>query len=373
MVCFSSFRASRPGVVFSAAIYFLVVSPNFTYAQENSQPAAARTVPTFSALPHGSLPKDRKFKIWCGTRDRYLLELDGALEAYDAGVKYAAIAVSSSWPMQCSEDGQQLIYVDTKMGYVTKVDIANGTSRLLASYDVSNTEDGRLSFSPDLQRIASNTPVRLTSDATNLSVTLVKAANGTHAKDIRWSADGSRFFVAYTRTIDVFDANGNKIGAGPAPKDTYFRDGWFETGQQSLVVFLALDDDESGPGRAIRCRIADWKCDRLQSRANSAATGGRGLWATVGPLGKPLTAGDDGNVIYPSYAAELRDRASNLLAREVLLTKSGQYDFNIDISPSGALAVLAWNRTTSEKCAARDARSIDCDRGIWVDLSKVIK
>jgi len=106
MVCFSSFRTSCPGVVFGAAICFLLVPPNFTYAQEYSQPAAARTVPTFGALPHGSLPKDSKFKIWCGTRDRYLLELDGALEAYDAGVKYAAIAVASSWPMQCSADGQ---------------------------------------------------------------------------------------------------------------------------------------------------------------------------------------------------------------------------------------------------------------------------
>jgi hypothetical protein len=187
------------------------------------------------------------------------------------------------------------------------------------------------------------------------------------------SVDSSRFYVGYSRAIEVFDANGDKVGSGPTPKGSYFRDGWFDARQQALIFFLVLDSDESGPGRAVRCRIADWKCDRLSSRVDSVSASGRGMVGTVAPLGKTIIPDDDSTVIYPSYAAELRDRASNLLVREVLLTAAGRSDFKINISPSGAGAVLAWTLTTPEKCAAQDARSTYCDRGIWVDLSKVIK
>jgi hypothetical protein len=131
MICYSPFRAPCPGfAAVSVTLFFLLLFLNSAHAQENSPASAARIVPTFDALPHVSLPQGGRFKIWCGNNDRLLLDVNGALEAHDAGVKSAAIAVSSIRPAQCSEDGQKLVYVDTNMGYVTKVDIASGASRL---------------------------------------------------------------------------------------------------------------------------------------------------------------------------------------------------------------------------------------------------
>jgi hypothetical protein len=58
--------------------------------------------------------------MWCGRKGRFLVDVNGHVEAhveaYDAGVKAATIAVSSEWPMQCSDDGKSLVYVDTRMG-----------------------------------------------------------------------------------------------------------------------------------------------------------------------------------------------------------------------------------------------------------------
>lgn len=131
MICYSSFRAPCPGsAAVSVTLFFLLLFLNSARAQENSPASAARIVPTFDALPQVSLPQGGSFKIWCGNMDGFLLDVNGALEAYDAGVKPAAIAVSSTWPAQCSGDGQKLVYVDTNIGYVTKVDIVSGASRL---------------------------------------------------------------------------------------------------------------------------------------------------------------------------------------------------------------------------------------------------
>lgn len=108
-------------------------------AQERNSPSRSSPVPMLESLPHEPLPKG-VFKGWCGQNDHYLLAVDGQLEAYDARTKYATIAVSSDWPWQCSNDGEQLVYIDTRMGYVTRVNIASGDSRLLASYQPPERE-----------------------------------------------------------------------------------------------------------------------------------------------------------------------------------------------------------------------------------------
>ena len=153
----------------------LFVSPSLTtpaQARDSSPHAKARPVPTLESLPHAALPRGR-FKGWCGQKDRYLLDVDGQIEAYDAGVKYATIAVSSEWPWQCSNNGEQLVYIDIGMGHVTKVDIASGDSRWLASYQQPERETAKISFSSDFKNVATTKPLKLTADAEKLNVIAV--------------------------------------------------------------------------------------------------------------------------------------------------------------------------------------------------------
>lgn len=131
--------------------------------------------------------------------------MDGQLEAYDAGVKYATIAVSSDWPWQCSNDGEQLVYIDTRMGYVTRVDSASGDSRLIASYQPPERENTTISFSPHLQGVATTAPLKLSAEAGNLNVIPVW-----HIRDpeesvqlIRCSKDSSASAVGYESTTAV--------------------------------------------------------------------------------------------------------------------------------------------------------------------------
>lgn len=331
---------------------------------------------TFEALPHSSLPQGT-FKTWCGRKDRFLVGVNGQLEAYDAGVKSATMAVSSAWPVQCSDDGQQLVYVDTRMGYVTKVDIASGRTQFLASYEVSEVGYAHISFSSDLRVVATNRPLRLNSDGGDLRVIPTRelgdaSAQGSIGK-IKWSDDSSKLFVAYDRAVEVIDAQGRKIGSGPLPKGSYVRDGWFDVGQQELALYLALEKDESGPGLIIKCRIADWKCDRLRSRVDSVSVGGRGVMGTISPLGKTQIPDDDSTPIYPRYAAELRDTGSNLLVRQIFVTTGGRRNFNVSLAPSGTKAILTWHIDPTAGCKPPDARSSYCEQGMMIDLSKVFK
>jgi hypothetical protein len=142
---------------------FLVSMGLASHAQDHQgiPPARTRTAPMLESLPHDPLPRG-DFKGWCGQKDRYLLAANGQFEAYDAGVKYATIAVSSDWPWQCSSDGERLVYIDTRMGYVTRVDIARGDSRLLTSYQQPERENTVISFSTDLQSVATTAPNPLT-------------------------------------------------------------------------------------------------------------------------------------------------------------------------------------------------------------------
>lgn len=64
-------------------------------AQESRQAPPSTLVPTFESLPHTALLK-ALFHGWCGQHDRYLLDENGALNAYGAGTKVAAAAVSEA-------------------------------------------------------------------------------------------------------------------------------------------------------------------------------------------------------------------------------------------------------------------------------------
>lgn len=357
---------------------FLILCADFSLAQESKPVAQASSVPIVEGLPHIALPRG-SLKAWCGRKDRYLLSVDGQLEAYDASVKAATLAVSSRWPIQCDPDGKQLIYVNTEMGYATRIDIASGASQLLASY--KPTDSGKPVSSPDLQTIASDGPLQPAADGSNLKIINVRGSNASGSpgqiRDIRWSEDSSKLLVAYFREIEVLDARGVKIGAGRLPNETYYRAGWFEAGQRALILLLALDEDESGPGRLVKCRIADWKCERIKPLVTSVSIGGLGILATVAPFGTPPAPGpdDDGGTIlqYDKYVAELRDRAASLAARQILPTTNGRRDFELSVSPSGAKAILTWEVSPSANCQPADLGELSCAQGIFIDLSKVIK
>jgi hypothetical protein len=236
------------------------------------------------------------------------------LEAYDGGVKYATIAVSSDWPWQCSNDGEQLVYINTRMGYVTRVDIASGDSRLLASYQRPERENTAISFSPDLGIVATTIPLKLTADAGKLKVILVQQNKRQNSKEsvqqIRWSRDASRLAVAYDSTlVEILASGGKRVGSGERPKAWNVADGWFDVDREALTLFLVPEQQHTGI--VVRCNLVSWKCNRLKSRVDSFSIGRRGIVGTMEPLGKaPMP--DDDSIVFPpplcsgSSASDLR-------------------------------------------------------------------
>jgi hypothetical protein len=369
----SSFNVCRiTSLAFKVAIALWPYGAGAISAEESKPSVPASAVPTIEALPHIALPRGT-FKTWCGRNDRFLLAVDGQLEAYDAERKAATIAVSSSWPVQCSLDGRQLIYTDTNMKHFMRVDIASGDSRLLASFS------GQAVLSPDFQNVAVAGTLEPAPDAGNIKIVHLPGSDDSgplgNVSAIVWSEDSSKLFFAYFRGLEVYDANGAKIGSGRFPKETYYRDGWFEAGQQTLVLLLARDEDESGPGRLIRCRIVDWKCERIKPLTDVFSVGGRGILGTVSPFGKPPKPGpdDDGGTVllYSKYAGELRGHASKLLARQIFATATGRSQFGLYVSPSGIKAILTWSVRTSATCKRSDDSEFYCPQSILIDLSKL--
>jgi hypothetical protein len=363
-------------VTYLALVAILVSSSLASLAQpaESNPPTKSRTVPTLESLPHIALPRG-VFKGWCGQKDRYLLDVDGQIEAYDAGVKYATIAVSSDWPWQCSNDGEQLVYIDTRMGYVTRVDIASGDSRLLASYQRPERENTTISFSPDLGSVATTILLKLTADAGKLKVILVQQDKQRNSKEsvqqIRWSKDASRLAVAYNSTaIEILDAGGRRVGSGRRPKAGNVDDGWFDVDREALTLFLVPEQQYTG--MAVRCDLASWICSRLKSRVDSFSIGGRGIMGAVEPLGKTEIPDDDSFVIHHRYAAEVRHQAFGLLARQVYATSGGRWGYAMSVSPSGTQAVLTWHNERLAGCGT-GLESAKCAQGILINLSKVLK
>jgi hypothetical protein len=363
-------------VTYLALVAILVSSSLASLAQtpESNPSVKSRTVPTLESLPHVPLPRG-VFKGWCGQRDRYLLDVDGQIEAYDAGVKYATIAVSSDWPWQCSNDGEQLVYINTNMGYVTRVDIASGDSRLLASYQLPERENTAISFSPDFSSVATTTPLKLTADAGKLNVIVVSQKNPRNpmegVEQIRWSNDASKLYVAYAFTdIEIHDARGKKVSSGKRPPSDIV-DGWFDLNHRALTLFLARNERQD-VGSAVRCHLASWKCDRLKSRVDSFSIGGRGITSTVEPLDKLPPIVDFSKTFYSRYAAEIRHPTSGLLARQIYSASDRRWNYAMSVSPTGTKAIVTWDNKQLVGCGTAPD-SAKCAPGILINLSKVLE
>jgi hypothetical protein len=321
------------------------------------------------SLPHTALPTAR-FNSWCGQNDRYLLDENGQLNAYEAGTKVAEVAVSPGHSWQCRSDGRELIYFYE--GQVSKVDIVTGDTQWLASFDGA----GEIAFSPDFKSVATSVPLELRPPATQLKVILVrekKKGSKTEAPEwIKWSENGSKIVVVYRSSVEILDRNGANVVSMTRPATGYVRDGWFEKDQRALTLFL---DYEQPPGFTFKCSIAEKKCDLGHPRIESISVGKDGTVGTVTPIGKPPALKDDGIPIYAKYAVEIRNANSRLLVQHVLSTRTGRWSFQIAVSPSGKWSILTWDDDHQPGCkyGEGDAGVYKCGQGMLVDLSKVIK
>ena len=338
--------------------------------QESRQSPPPTLVPTFESLPHIALTTAR-FHGWCGQNDRYLLDENGTLNAYEAGTKVAAVAVSPSNTWQCRSDGRQLIYTDTE--HVSKVDIASGDSQWLASFIDSKV--GQAAFSPDFESVATSVPLDLKPLAAQLKVILVgnkkKGSKTEQPEWIKWSENGSKIAVVYATSVEILDRNGVNIVSMTKSNRGWVHDGWFEKDQRALTLFI---ETEQPPGSVLKCSVAEKRC-LARPRIDSISIGGRGIVGSVIPLGKPPVRKDDSILLSKKYAAEIKNANSRLLVRQVFSIKTGLWSFEIAVSPSGKWSVLTWDDQYQPGCeyGVGQAALYKCGQGMLVDLTKVNK
>lgn len=264
-----------------------------------------------------------------------------------------------------------MVYGDGRTNQVKKIELETGKKEIVATVKPEIDHRFHISFSSDLQSAAANVPLQLTPEGGKLKIIYVNEPSGQGIDKMSWSDDGSKLFVAYSKQIEVLDAQGKKIGGGALPKGTSVIAGWFVAGPPALVLHLAKEMDE--PDRVIKCSIADWKCSRIKSRVDSASVGGRELFGTVGPLEKPRVIDDDSTALYSIYAAELRDKASRLLARQVFHVPDSRGLVNIFVAPSARKAVVTLGSARGSECAKQENKSSACLNGLIVDLTKVVE
>jgi hypothetical protein len=331
--------------------------------------AQPRAVPTFEKLPHTPRPKG-EFISWCGDRERYLLATDGRyIDAYDGGTKISAPSPTRSRWTQCGADGRYIVFPEEDTGRVRKFELDTGESTILATY-ASRSGDIGIGFSPDMKIVATDEPLQLTAEAGHLRTISVPATPGKRVSKIVWSPDSSKFFVAYSGTIDVLDAQGKRIGGGKIPKHSSVREGWFDVEQTSLFLFL-ISDEIQYIGPLVRCRIADWRCTQLKERVHQASGGGKGLIGIAGPIDRPKLPDDDSSVLYNRYSVELRDDSFRLLFRQEFTLSAGQAFPELYVSPSAATALLSWRLTERAKCP--DPANEKCQPGWILNIGKAVK
>ncbi|WP_456624015.1 hypothetical protein [Bradyrhizobium sp. P5_C12] len=354
----------------AGAAFTLLVAATVCRAEGElrAPPVKPPSVPTFEKLPHTPLPKG-EFIAWCGDHERYLFATDHHyVDAYDGGAKISAPSPTADRSVQCGPDGRYIVFSEDDAGRVRRFELETGKSEVLATF--RNQSHPSISFSPNMKIVASSQPLQLTAEAGGVRTINVSGAIGRPVYRIVWAPDSSKFFVAYANTIDVLDAQGERIGGGKFLKDSDVRAGWFDAEQKSLFLFLVTDDIQF-IGPLVRCRIADWRCVRLRERVEQAAGGGKGLMSIVSPLDRPKLPDDDSTVVYARYSAELRDGSFRLLFRQEFTRAAGLTGPQLYVSPSAATAVLSWRLMERAKCP--DRANDKCQPGWILDMTKAVK
>ncbi len=356
------FRGRR--LVIGSAVILAVLSVGDCRAQQAQRPqAGGNVVPTLEALPHEALPPGQ-FLDWCA--DKLVMEVDRKKEIYNGSLKASPLSFPSQSQLDCGDDGQKLAFDDQEAGYVYGVDIAGGVvERTLATYDKKLSPE--VVFSPDLKNVASNGPLTLGPNAVGLNVVALGGTGRRNIGNIRWSPDSTKLFgmtapegVARRHAVEIVDTHRRKIGSGMLPPGFDFRDGWFANAQ---ALYLLANRDESGPDVVFRCRIENWKCDRVAQNVLAASVGGDGILAMVLALGK---YSNDGEIVtYPSrFAVEIRNGASQLVARQVFKSSERAVQ-NVSVTPSGTRAVVVWRESWASRCPPGEEDSERCRVGIY--------
>ena len=346
-----------------------------------TQPKAVPALDDFAQIP---LPRGN-FKGWCGRKDRFLVGFEGQLEAYEGDSKVVIpTMIPFATEIQCDEDGRQLAYVNKGIGRAVKVDIASGASKILAEFAPfytlakrSESDADVVSISPDLRMIATDGKLKPAQD-----VRVIELPSPNLVGHVRWSEDSSRLFYVLREPdesgVVVVDTSQKKLGGGVLPTKSWFRDGWFTADGESVLLYLVDQRNESGPGFVVRCRIADWKCNRLKSNIDQISVGGRGRIATISPYQvKPDPSDyDDGTIpIHPKYLAEVLESESRLVAKQVVLTRESRtrlrWPYRLLVSPRGTKVVLTWQVEKYVGCVPPnwdaeciEAKMFDLSRGV---------
>ncbi|MBA7464882.1 hypothetical protein ES707_00040 [subsurface metagenome] len=366
----------------AALILLLLCCPDAGIAQAGGGAAQSKAVPALDDFVQIPVPRGN-FKGWCGRKDRFLIGVEGQLEAYESNSK---VVIPTMIPfargLQCDEDGRHLAYVGTEIGRAVKVKIESGTSEILAEFAPqpnvlakrSRLYDEVISISPNLRMIAADGEV---TPAQN--VTVIRLPSPDLVEYVRWSADSSKLFYTLrgrgAGSVEIIDNNQKKLGSGLLPNKSNFRDGWFAPDGQSVLLYLGSDID-AAPGFLWQCRIADWKCNRLKSNIQKISIGGRGTRGTISPYPVKSHPSDyeDGTIpLHPKYLVEVLDSNSKLLARQVVLTMGpgGHRSYALVVSPAGTKVALTWEVKKHRDCVAPiwdapciEAKIFDLSRGV---------
>lgn len=345
------------------AVSAIVTSVLVSAADCRAEPGALTTsgggpVPTLEALHGTKLPRGA-FVKWCG--DRTIMEVNRRYEIYNEEGKASPLSFPKRSSLICGDDPERLIFVDDEDGRISEVDIAKGVvTRTLATYDNTSPQD--ISFSPDLKRVVSGQSLTLAPSIVDLKVLKFKETIGR----FQWRSDSSVLFgVSSASNVEIYNAQGQRIGSGPLPVGHLFRGGWFAD-SRSLFLYLALERDEFGSGVVIRCPIEGWKCVTVARNVLQVSVSGNGTMGLVRAIGKYKNDGED--ITYPrGYVAEIRNSASQVVARQTFKS-SERNDLVLAIAPSGMKAVFTWH----EYCPAEKQDSARCSdggaRGIVMDL-----
>jgi len=332
-------------------------------AEQGALATPGNAVPTLEALRSTTLPRG-SFVQWCG--DRIVMEVDRRYEIYDGEVKASPLSFPLTSNLLCGDNREKLIFVDQQDGRISEVDISGGVvTRTLATYEDKLRQ--QVSFSPDLQRVASNRPLALASNVVDLKVLEFKTIGL-----FRWSRDSSALFgvtaltEANSSSVEIYSAQRQRIGSGPVPAGYFFRDGWFAD-SRTLYLYLKSHRNEFGSGFLFRCQIEGWKCVIVARDVLEVSVGGNGTIGMVRAIGKYTSDGDE--ITYPrGYVAEIRNGASQVVARQTF-KPSERNEFVLTVAPSGTKAVFTWH----EFCPDKKRDSARCSNGgrggIMMDLS----